>query len=528
MRSAPTRPVRISPPSPQVLADAGFHVFAVDGPGFGRRRSLRPRLTGSIRSSPLLHELVDEPSSTVRSDGPLVGRCDRRPVRRRVSRRRASARPPRQRSHRLRDLPDVDADRTAEEWVAEVRARRSAPCRGARPCDVRLVDPVSVAVAGDRRARDPDAALPGDRAAARRRRIASTSAASRRRCHRPKCAGSRAQATGSSTMSARRSATRSPRGSSRKASSENRQALRSHRPERDTAGAQPRRAKPSRKSSRKCDGEDGSALGGVRTLFAVAMTTNELREAFQRFYEERGHLRVPGHSLIPPAEDQTTLFIIAGMQQFKPYFLRTKEPPSNRVVSVQPCLRAGGKDNDLDEVGPHRAALLLLRDDGQLLVRRLLQGRGRRLRVGVGHRVLELEPERLWATVHEGDPVLELGEDDGRDRGLAARRHPAGAHRPARQGQLLAGGRNRALRAVHRDLLRPRRGATPAATRTAARATATGSWRSTTSSSWRTTCSPATCSCSCRRRTSTPATASSARPAYCRTSAPCSTPTASS
>ena len=58
------------------------------------------------------------------------------------------------------------------------------------------------------------------------------------------------------------------------------------------------------------------------------MTTNELREAFQAFFEERGHLRVPSHSLIPPADDQTTLFIVAGMQQFKPYFLRTKEPPS--------------------------------------------------------------------------------------------------------------------------------------------------------------------------------------------------------
>src|SRR5690348_447008 len=81
------------------------------------------------------------------------------------------------------------------------------------------------------------------------------------------------------------------------------------------------------------------------------MTTAELREAFQRFYEERGHLRVPGHSLIPPAEDLSTLFISAGMQQFKPYFLRTKEPPSPRVVSVQQCLRAGGKDTDLEEVG---------------------------------------------------------------------------------------------------------------------------------------------------------------------------------
>ena len=66
------------------------------------------------------------------------------------------------------------------------------------------------------------------------------------------------------------------------------------------------------------------------------MTTNELRAAFQAFFEERGHLRVPPHSLIPPADDQTTLFIVAGMQQFKPYFLRTKEPPANRVVSVQP------------------------------------------------------------------------------------------------------------------------------------------------------------------------------------------------
>src|SRR3954468_10203815 len=83
----------------------------------------------------------------------------------------------------------------------------------------------------------------------------------------------------------------------------------------------------------------------------MALTTAELRSAFQRFFEERGHLRVPGHSLIPPADDPSTLFIVAGMQQFKPYFLRTKEPPANRVVSVQPCLRAGGKDTDLEEVG---------------------------------------------------------------------------------------------------------------------------------------------------------------------------------
>jgi alanyl-tRNA synthetase len=141
------------------------------------------------------------------------------------------------------------------------------------------------------------------------------------------------------------------------------------------------------------------------------VTTNELREAFQRFFEERGHLRVPGHSLIPPSDDQTTLFIVAGMQQFKPYFLRTKEPPANRVVSVQPCLRAGGKDTDLEDVGRtdrHNSFFEMMgnfsfgdyfKDGAVDYAWEWVTG------------VLGLEPERLWATVHEGDPLLELEED---------------------------------------------------------------------------------------------------------------------
>ena len=57
--------------------------------------------------------------------------------------------------------------------------------------------------------------------------------------------------------------------------------------------------------------------------------------------------------------------------------------------------------------------------------------------------VLRLEPERLWATVHEGDPALELGEDAVAIEAWKRIGHPGGAHRPARQGQLLAGGRDR-------------------------------------------------------------------------------------
>ncbi|MBA3843240.1 MAG: alanine--tRNA ligase [Actinobacteria bacterium] len=143
----------------------------------------------------------------------------------------------------------------------------------------------------------------------------------------------------------------------------------------------------------------------------MSMTTNELRSTFQTFFEERGHLRVPGHSLIPPADDQTTLFIVAGMQQFKPYFLRTTAPPANRVVSVQPCLRAGGKDTDLEDVGRtdrHNSFFEMMgnfsfgdyfKDEAVDLAWEWVTG------------ILGLEPARLWATVHEGDPTLELGED---------------------------------------------------------------------------------------------------------------------
>jgi alanyl-tRNA synthetase len=144
----------------------------------------------------------------------------------------------------------------------------------------------------------------------------------------------------------------------------------------------------------------------------MAMTTNELREAFQRFYEERGHLRVPGHSLIPPPDDQSTLFIIAGMQPFKPYFLRTKEPPSKRVVSVQPCLRAGGKDNDLDEVGRTERHCSFFEMMGNFSFGDYYKDDAVDFAWDWVTGVLQLDPERLWATVHEGDPALELGEDE--------------------------------------------------------------------------------------------------------------------
>ena len=78
------------------------------------------------------------------------------------------------------------------------------------------------------------------------------------------------------------------------------------------------------------------------------MTGNDIRAAFLRFFEGRGHTVLPSSSLVPT--DPTTLFTTAGMQQFVPWFRREVEPPYGSVVTVQKCLRT----DDLDNVG-HKA-----------------------------------------------------------------------------------------------------------------------------------------------------------------------------
>jgi len=76
------------------------------------------------------------------------------------------------------------------------------------------------------------------------------------------------------------------------------------------------------------------------------MNQNHLREAFLKFFEEKGHKRLPSSSLLPE-NDPSVLFTTAGMQQFKRYYLFPDEAPSSRVVTCQKCVRTG----DIDEVG---------------------------------------------------------------------------------------------------------------------------------------------------------------------------------
>lgn len=77
---------------------------------------------------------------------------------------------------------------------------------------------------------------------------------------------------------------------------------------------------------------------------------NQIRELFLKFFEEKGHRRVHSSSLVP-ANDPTLLFTNAGMNQFKDVFLGLENRGYNRATSSQKCVRAGGKHNDLENVG---------------------------------------------------------------------------------------------------------------------------------------------------------------------------------
>src|SRR5579862_9611373 len=81
------------------------------------------------------------------------------------------------------------------------------------------------------------------------------------------------------------------------------------------------------------------------------MLAHEIRQKYLEFFQERGHLYLPGAPLAPVDAlgnpDDSTLFTGSGMQQFKPYFAAATTPPSRRVATVQKCLRTG----DIDSVG---------------------------------------------------------------------------------------------------------------------------------------------------------------------------------
>jgi alanyl-tRNA synthetase len=141
-------------------------------------------------------------------------------------------------------------------------------------------------------------------------------------------------------------------------------------------------------------------------------TTAELREGFLSYFEEKGHVRRPSASVIPPADDPTTLFIVAGMQPMKRWFLGLEQPAAPLVTTVQKAVRAGGKQNDLDDVGLTNRHLCFLEMLGNFSFGDYFKDGAVDYAWEFVTERLKLDPERVWASVFAGDPELGLGEDE--------------------------------------------------------------------------------------------------------------------
>ena len=216
-------------------------------------------------------------------------------------------------------------------------------------------------------------------------------------------------------------------------------------------------------------------MGSVRT-------SDEIRRAFTDFFVERGHLAVPSASLVPSALDQSVLLTTAGMQPFKPYFLGQAKPPGPRLTSVQRCFRAV----DIDVVGSTERHMTFFQMMGNFSFGDYFKPGAVEMAYELSTGAFGLDPERIWATVYEGDD--QLGPDDvARDLWLG-QGIPAEPHRRARRGQLLEGRPDRARAARARSSTTTAARSTAAAAPTASpAATATASSSSGTSCSWSST-----------------------------------------
>src|SRR5205823_13891750 len=152
----------------------------------------------------------------------------------------------------------------------------------------------------------------------------------------------------------------------------------------------------------------------------LLMRTAEINRRFLAHFERNGHTTVPSAPL-PAIDDPNLLFVNAGMVQFVPYFLGQMASPYRRAASVQKCIRTP----DIDEVGKTSRHGTFFQMNGNFSFGDYFKERAIPLAWDLSTKSVEhggfgLDPERIWVTVYL---------DDEGDRGLAADRGTAGAHR---------------------------------------------------------------------------------------------------
>ncbi|MFM2392627.1 MAG: hypothetical protein RLZZ546_604 [Bacteroidota bacterium] len=141
------------------------------------------------------------------------------------------------------------------------------------------------------------------------------------------------------------------------------------------------------------------------------MTSNEIRQAFLNFFESKGH-KIVSSAPIVVKNDPTLMFTNAGMNQFKDLFLGNKKAEYTRIVNSQKCLRVSGKHNDLEEVGRDSYHHTMFEMLGNWSIGDYFKEDAISWAWELLTKVYKLDPNRIYASVFEGDPEAGLAPDD--------------------------------------------------------------------------------------------------------------------
>ena len=134
---------------------------------------------------------------------------------------------------------------------------------------------------------------------------------------------------------------------------------------------------------------------------STPISADDVRRSFLDFFSARGHTVVPSASLVP--HDPTLLFTVAGMVPFKPYFLGEEPSPYPRAASAQKCVRAGGKHNDLDDIGRTNRHFSFFEMLGNFSFGDYFKADAIPWAWEWVTETLGMDPDRLWVTVHTSD-----------------------------------------------------------------------------------------------------------------------------
>ncbi len=135
------------------------------------------------------------------------------------------------------------------------------------------------------------------------------------------------------------------------------------------------------------------------------MTADQLRDSFTGFFAEKDHTVVPSASLIP--HDPTVMFNVAGMIPFKSYFTGDEQPPYLRATASQKCARAGGKHNDLDDVGRTKRHLVFFEMLGNFSFGDYFKQDAIAWSWELATERWGFDGDQLWITVHDSDDEAE-------------------------------------------------------------------------------------------------------------------------